>query len=121
MVVAQSNARQLNVHASTICRLQQRYAATGNISDRPRSGRPDVTNGAQDGHIVLQHLRDLTAKCMSDGIRIKSVTRLFEIVCEQRTWDADDHIEVQYWQTTGDNADYSGLTSTGLCVSFYFD
>ena len=42
---------------------------------------------------------------------MESVTRLFEIVC--------DHIEVQYWQTTGDNADYSGLTGTRCCVSFF--
>ena len=37
---------------------QPQFPETGNISDRLRSGRPHVTNGDQDRHIVLQHLRD---------------------------------------------------------------
>ena len=48
-------------------------------------------------------------------IGIESVTRLFEIVCEQR--NADDHIRGPI--LTNDNADYSGLTSTRCCVSFF--
>ena len=35
-----------------------RYAQTGTVNDRPRSGRPRVTTHTEDRYIVLQHLRD---------------------------------------------------------------
>ena len=44
-------------------RLRRRFSVTGNVADRPRSGRPRVTIAAADRYIVLQHLhnRRLTA------------------------------------------------------------
>ena len=47
----------------TIERLWRRFRVTRNVADRPRRGRPRVTNAAYDRYIVLQHLlkRRLTA------------------------------------------------------------
>ena len=42
----------------TIERLRRRFRVTGNVADRPRSGRPRVTTAADDRYIVLQHLRN---------------------------------------------------------------
>ena len=42
----------------TIERLRRRFRVTGNVADRPRSGRPRVTTAADDHYIVLQHLRN---------------------------------------------------------------
>ena len=43
--------------------LKRRFCATGNIADRPRSGRSRVITAADDHFIVMQHLcnRRLTA------------------------------------------------------------
>ena len=41
----------------TIERLQRRFRVSGNVADRPLSGRPCVTTDADDRYIVLQHLR----------------------------------------------------------------
>ena len=47
----------------TIKHLRRRFHVTGNVADRPLSGRPHVTTAADDRYIVLQHLcnRRLTA------------------------------------------------------------
>ena len=50
-------ALQFNCHRNTISRLQTRFQQTGDISDRPRSGRPRVTTARQDRYITLTHLR----------------------------------------------------------------
>ena len=56
-------SRHFGCTRNTIERLRRRFRVTGNFADRPRSGRPRVTNDADDGYIVLQHLhnRRLTA------------------------------------------------------------
>jgi len=51
-------ARHFHVIARTIARLQTRYAETGSVADRQRSGRIRVTTRRQDRAIRLQHLRD---------------------------------------------------------------
>ena len=50
-------ARHFNVHHSTINRLWHRYTRFHSTNDRPRSGRPRVTNLAQDRFIRVYHLR----------------------------------------------------------------
>ena len=47
----------------TIKHLRRWFHVTGNVADRPLSGRPHVTTAADDHYIVLQHLcnRRLTA------------------------------------------------------------
>ena len=37
---------------------RRRFRVTGNVADRPRSGRPRVTSATNDRYIVLLHLRD---------------------------------------------------------------
>ena len=43
---------QFNVHRSTIIRFCDRHRATGTVSDRPRSGRPNVTSQHEDRYIA---------------------------------------------------------------------
>ena len=51
-------ARQFNVSHVTISNLVQRFQTTGSVGDRPRSGRPRVTDARTDWHIVTTHLRN---------------------------------------------------------------
>ena len=50
-------SRHFGYIGKTIERLRGRFRVTGNVADRPRSGRPRVTTAADDRYIVLQHLR----------------------------------------------------------------
>ena len=55
------------VSRKTIKRLQTRFRVTGNVPDRPRSGRPSVTTAADDRYIVLQHLRNRCLTAAATG------------------------------------------------------
>ena len=56
-------SRHFGCIRKTMERLRRRFRVTGNVADRPRSGRARVTTAADDCYIVLQHLcnRRLTA------------------------------------------------------------
>ena len=51
-------SRHFGCTRKTIERLRRRFLVTGNVADRPRSGRPHLTTAADDRYIVLQHLRN---------------------------------------------------------------
>ena len=51
-------SRHFGCIRKTIERLRRRFSVTGNVADRPRSGRPRVTTAADDRYIVLQHLHN---------------------------------------------------------------
>ena len=61
----------------TIQCLRRQFRVTGNVADRPRSGRPHVTTAAYDRCIVLQHLcnRCITASATGRqyGIHLQTV------------------------------------------------
>src|SRR4051812_46652190 len=60
-------AKNLRRPRSTIRSFLKKYKMTSDIKDRPRSGRPKVTNEREDRHIVLTSLKDrrLTAKAIA--------------------------------------------------------
>ena len=51
-------SRHFGCTRKTIERLRRRFRVTGNVADRPRSGRPRVTTAIDDRYIVLQHLHN---------------------------------------------------------------
>ena len=51
-------SRHFGCIRKTIERLRRRFRVTGNVADRPRSGRPRVTTAVNDRYIVSQHLRN---------------------------------------------------------------
>ena len=69
--------RHFGCTRKTIERLRRRFRVTGNVADRPRSGRPRVTTAVDDRYIVLQHLRNkrLTAAATvrQYGIHLQTV------------------------------------------------
>ena len=50
-------SRAFGSHRNTIIQLRQRFQQTGGVADRPRPGRPRVTNPRTDRFITLTHLR----------------------------------------------------------------
>lgn len=57
-VTAAQVARNFGVHEHTVRRLRHRFVQTGQVQDRPRSGRPCETSARTDRTIVRDHVRD---------------------------------------------------------------
>ena len=60
-------SRHFGCTRKTIERLRRRIRITGNLADRPRSGRPRVTTTTDDRYIVLQHLRNRRLTAAATG------------------------------------------------------
>ena len=60
-------SRHLCCTRKTIERLRRRFPVTGNVADRPRSGRPHVTTAADDRCIASQHLRNKRLTAAATG------------------------------------------------------
>ena len=60
-------SRHFGCTRKTIERLRRRFRVTGNLADRPRSGRPRVTTATDDRYIVLPHLRNRRLTAASTG------------------------------------------------------
>ena len=51
-------AQNYGISQSTVSRLRQEFRETGDVKDRPRSGRPKVTTPAEDRYINFVALRN---------------------------------------------------------------
>ena len=62
-------SRHFGCTRKTIERLRRHFCVTGNVADRPRSGRPRVTTAADNCYmyIVLQHLRNRRLTAAATG------------------------------------------------------
>jgi transposase-like protein len=72
-------SRAFGCHRNIIFRLRQRFQQTGGVADRPRPGRPRVTNPRTDRFITLTHLRrrfqTATSSARQYGISKQTVLR----------------------------------------------
>ena len=69
-------ARRFIFARNTIWRLWNRYRTTNSTADRPRSGRPWVTNNRQDRLIRLRHLRNRTENPSNTATSIPGLHRI---------------------------------------------
>ena len=67
-------ARHFGVNVCTIDRLVRRLRETGQLADRPRSGRPRVTSQRQDRFICLSHFRNRHLTATETADLLHSVT-----------------------------------------------
>ena len=69
-------ARRFRTARNTIWRLWNRHRTTNSTIDRPRSGRPRVTNNRQDRLIRLHHLRNRTENPSNTATSIPGLHRI---------------------------------------------
>ena len=51
-------ALRYNVHRSAVYRLMNKFTQDGDVVDRPRSGRPRVTDAREDRAMLMEHRRN---------------------------------------------------------------
>ena len=75
-------AVMFNVSISTVKRLQRRYRDTGDVKDRPRSGRPRVTDPRDDRYIRLAALRNrtITARELQGRMRGRGLNMSYQTI-----------------------------------------
>ena len=69
-------ARRLGVSKSVIQRLHQRYQATGRAEERPRSGRPRITNRQDDRYLMLLAVRSRTINATTLRQELRRTTNI---------------------------------------------
>ena len=77
---------RLGVSASVICRLKQRLQTTGRVKERPRPGRPRLTDVRTDRFIVRQALtkRTNTANRIRNLVRVTANLNVSENTVRRR-------------------------------------
>ena len=81
-------ARLFRVARNTIWRLWNRYRTINATTDRPRSGRPRVTNNRQDRLIRLRHLRNRTENPSNTATSIPGLCRISRRTVQRRLAEA---------------------------------
>ena len=78
---AREVAGHFNVHESTISRLKIRHQQTGNVCDRPRSGRPRKTTPREDNYILTSSRRNRfwTSIMLARHLRTATGTRVSDM------------------------------------------
>ena len=79
-------ANHFGVTRQTISYLWRGNNATGNVRDRPRSGRPRVTSAVQDRYIRLRHLPDRTLAASATTTAIPGQRRISDQTVKIRLW-----------------------------------
>lgn len=67
-------AANFNVSPSVISRLLSRHAENGDVSERPRSGRPRVTGQAEDRYLTVAARREPLSTCRILAQRLRNAT-----------------------------------------------
>ena len=89
-------ARRFRVVRNTIWRLWNRYRTTSSTADRPRSGRPRVTNNRQDRLIRLRHLRNRNENPSNTATSIPGLHRISRRTFQRRLAEAGLHARRLY-------------------------
>lgn len=86
-------ARRLQVSPSVICRLRQRWQATGRVQDRPRPGKPRKTTRREDRYVTrqAQMSRTRTAKQIRAQLRAATHTNVSVQTIRNRLHEAQLH------------------------------
>ena len=71
---ARDIARHFQRHKSTISRLLDRFLQTGNVADRPRSGRPRKTTPREDRFLTTSSRRNRFLSCRKLGRLLRNAT-----------------------------------------------
>ena len=81
-------AQRLNVSKKTICSLWIRFLDTGNVTNRPRSGRPRSTTQQEDRYLTKWTLRQrkVTARQVRDHLRTTTGTLIRDQTVRNRLW-----------------------------------
>ena len=67
-------ARHFQCHESTISRPLNRFQQTGNVADRPRSGRPRKTMPREDRFLTTSSRRNRFLSCRKLGRLLRNAT-----------------------------------------------
>ena len=88
--------RRFRVARNTIWRLWNMHITTKSTADRPRSGRPRVTNNRQDRLIRLRHLRYRTENPSNTATSIPGVRRISRRPVQRRLDEAGLRVRRPY-------------------------
>ena len=73
-ISARDVVRQFHGHESTISRLLNRFQPTGNVEDRPRSGRPRKTTPREDRFLTTSSRRNRFLSSRKLGRLLRNAT-----------------------------------------------